>query len=32
MSVVITGSIITVGLGTEVSKVAVGSDTVIVAP
>jgi hypothetical protein len=29
MSVVITGSMITVAMGTEVSKVAIGRDTVI---
>ena len=32
MSVVITGSMITVELGTEVSKFAIGRDTVIVSP
>ena len=32
MRVVITGSMITVELGTEVSKLAIGRDTVIVKP
>ena len=32
MRVVITGSMITVELGTDVSKVAIGRDTVIAAP